>query len=196
MASWWKRHGIAVLALSLLVGTPAAAQPRDLTNPPGTWSPQTDAKVVFPDAAGEYRRTRITEFQRDDWSVNYMRATADGKLASVVTVYFYAWPSGCAPSFAGAIEAMRENNPSARELTNGAAPSPEGGSMAAQAASFAYDTSFDGETRPVTSMVYVYCHPGSRWAIKARSTWLDGIDGAADTAAVLKAIDWPAKLAN
>lgn len=188
--------GGIVVALMLMSAAPATAQPRELPVAPGSWSPPAAASVVFPEAAGAYTRMAVTEYGKADWGVAYKRRSPDSALLSSIDVFFYVADGGCAKEFSGAVTALRERHAGARETERGAAPSPRGGNRRGQLAMFDYVAPFGTAPQPVRSTVYVYCHPGSRWTIKARSTAIGDVDLKAETAGVLAAIGWPAAIAR
>ena len=183
-------------ALMLAMAGSANAQPRALEVPPGSWSPPVEASVDFPDAAGDYRRTTVTEYGDADWGVAYQRRAPDGTLSSSIDVFFYVASGSCKGEFTGAVTALRERNTGARETERGAAPSPRRGDRRGQLAAFSYVAPFGTGPQPVRSTVYVYCHHGSRWTIKARSTAIGDVDLKTETAAVLAAIGWSAAIAR
>jgi len=183
------RLALAAGFASTLAVPAAAQQVREISAPPGPWSPP-GVDVQFPEAAGEYRRGTVRAYGANDWSVSYVRRDANG-LAGLVSVYLYVPQGGCAAEFEGAVAALRNGQRDAREVWRSKAPAPGGAPAdAADHARFMMKATVGGTPAPVVSDVYVYCPQGSRWAIKYRATWPAANDESSAGQAVLGAIDW------
>ncbi|WP_066793975.1 hypothetical protein [Sphingomonas soli] len=176
---------------------PAAATAQTKLNPgPGNWSPPGIA-AIFPETIGDYQRAGVTEIGPRWHSVTYV-LRREGKRANTVSVFLrYADALNCKEEFDSSRSVLATSDPSVTLRKLGAAASPGGKEGAASHASYSLTTKYGTETAvPVTSDVYVYCKPGSRWIIKVRSAWPASQDLSRDTAMLLRAITWPKEVAD
>lgn len=198
MADRTRRVGrpLRLILLSAAGAASAVMAQGDAPSPPAIWSPAIRPAPGFPASAAGYERTRISELGYDDWAVSYRRVLPDGWIASHAVVFLFQSEVGCDKEIDRTWATIIKHRPDARDAVRGVAPSPLGKGPTAQTLSFVYDVKSAEGPRPSRSLMYVYCHPGSRWTIKLRMTHDDDVPGLAETAAILRAIRWPAAFAR
>ncbi|MEZ0242958.1 MAG: hypothetical protein ACAH11_06250 [Sphingomonas sp.] len=182
---------LAMLAAPL-AAMPAAAQPQEIEAPEGPWSPD-GVDAVFPDEIGDYRRVSINSYGAANWSVGYNLWDGD-VLVHSITVYLLTPRGTCQSEMSGSKTALERLNSGAMQLTDGTAAAPSGRPGAALHARYRLPNGFGSMTQAVLSDVYLFCPTGSRFWIKARSTWSEersALEGG--TAEVLHGIKWPAE---
>ncbi|MEZ0242960.1 MAG: hypothetical protein ACAH11_06260 [Sphingomonas sp.] len=195
-------HGLKTLLASLaaalfaLTALPAMAQPREI-EAVGDWTPD-GIDVTFPDRIGEYERVRIVEYGPDDWSAGYTLIRND-KLVNAVTIYVYRTREGesCDDEFRGSQQALTNANMGASLISESQAASPSGTRAGtARIARYSFKAKYDGVQQTVRSDLYLYCKPGTRWWVKARSTWPEREPMENEPAMLMRAIVWPSNVAD
>lgn len=190
---------LTLLAASLL-GSPAAAQGREVTDPPAVWAHKFTG-VHFPSRKDDFVRVQIFEYNDEgsDASVGYDLIRNGRKIASV-TIYIY-------PPFAiGGCENQYEDLKKSifqapyddtRLLSEDRVPSPSGANdRAAYHARFSFAAPFDGQRVPVLSDAYLFCPAGDKWLVAYRATWLKDEVIDKDVIALFRSFDWPDMLDN
>jgi hypothetical protein len=183
-------------ALFALTALPAMAQPHEI-EAVGPWTPP-GVDVTFPDRIGDYERARIVEYGPDDWSAGYT-LIRDNKLVNAVTIYVYRTREGesCDDEYRGSQQALTNANMGATLLSEDSAASPSGRRAGtARIARYGFKARYDGELQTVRSDLYLYCKPGTRWWVKARSTWPEREPMDNEPAMLMRAIEWPSSVAD
>lgn len=195
-----RQFKIVLIAVAILF-TPAAAMaqtgPTKLNPPSGPWT-APNAGVSFPEQIAEYRRVAVTEFDSRNHGVGYV-LDRGGKRLNTITVFVYSLPGRptCQQELDGSSASIKRSNPAALRYIGGTAASPRGKAGAALYSRYLYSADFGGETAvKLTSDLYVYCKPGSEWIVKARTTWPATTDMSGEIAMILRAISWPATVAD
>jgi hypothetical protein len=179
-------------ALLVLALRPAAAQNTEI-KAEGPWeAPGTG--MTFPDIVGGYRRVMIRLTNPDSWSAEYSRIERPETGADII-LYLYAWRAqdDCAGRFDSKRGIVVQLNPSTKLRSEGKAPSPTG-SQADAAMSARYTLNQNGA--PSGLEMYQYCKPGSRWWVSYRASWPVEFPLETEAPALMRALSWPADLAD
>jgi hypothetical protein len=147
-----------------------------------------ESGIAFPEAFGNFRRTRVAAFSPTDVAANYVHRR--GAHETFVTVYLFrpgALPEHRLPV---AIEAIGARSPQAFLWSDG--PFLIGSTPELRA----YKATFKTGIGPNTIMDYLYFAPLGRWTIKVRATLPSTTDIADEREidALVRALPWAAAL--
>lgn len=153
---------------------PAAAQREVVSEGPYLHGP---ARAVLPVAVGEFRRSRIIQYDGEgkDVSASYDLRTPDGRL--LITVYIYPAIAAagetrartCDREFDEANAAISSQHGNVAADERGAAIAVEGvDSALGHRALYRFNSPFDDRVQPLRSEVHLYCYVGGDWLVKYR----------------------------
>jgi hypothetical protein len=209
---------VVVAALSLTAGGPQARpSPAAIQDSLGDYI-HAPSGMTFPLTVGDFRRIRITRFNAEETDIgvgydlilptHYLVSPTQGVAA---TVYVYPAPSLvsigsppevvadarshlCAGEFARRKAELMDAHPGAQLIREGAVlpPGRESGVPGSMAA-YEMEGVFSHQKQQMSSVLYVYCYVGGKWAIEYRfsSPKAVDLDGAIST--FMAALPWTVK---
>ena len=209
---------IARIALCgvILIGAGSAARanyydsPRELD----VMGPYTQAAsgMVFPESVAGFARNGIVRYNSEgtDESADYLLDVAGQEIG--VSVYVYPVPADLGSELAkvlpqadliGALSMLVEQlfadeEQGIVEVHSGAdlldesdiSFSQRGVEYPGNVATFRYNEEFFGRVEKVRSQLYLYPMVAKEWMVKYRVTYPDGVDGAAQLDAFMRALPW------
>jgi len=179
----------AALAMAASTASPTLAQ-GEVVNAPDPYLHKS-VGVAFPEQAGEFERSRVTEFNAEgsDLGVGYFRSDQPGQI----TLYLYpVRDASCDAEFAGTIAAI-EGHPGAKKLQAPALRLGQFPGARQQSARYSIPANAYGYEHPeLVSDAWLGCLPGGKWLIKYRGSFYasdaKAVEGVAER--MFAAIDW------
>ncbi|HEX8224799.1 MAG TPA: hypothetical protein VF605_13355 [Allosphingosinicella sp.] len=191
------------MALAATVGwAPAAAQREVASNDPYVHGP---ARAVFPVEVGEFRRSKLFQYDREgkNVSASYNLATPTGRL--LITVYIYpaaaaapaARPLMCGEEFASANAAISSQHGNAAPIERGVALPAEGVDPSLGHRSvYRFASPFDDRVQEIRSEAHLYCYVGGDWLVKYRVSAPAAVETRGPLEAFLREGPWPGRSAT
>lgn len=203
-------HALAIgIVLTLLPPIDRAAAAPLRIEPKGPYV-HRGTGFVFPEQAGDFRRTSIIEYDDEatDVSAGYSYAVPTPERTTIATVYVYPVPPVADTADPAARKAQqdrfcREHFDTIKaevaekhrstvvvEESKVASPSPNHRQPGLRAA-FTFEDVFRGKEQPLRSEARLFCHVDGQWLIAYRFTAPAGHDLSPDIARLTAALPWP-----
>ena len=186
-------------ALALLLAMPALAQPQDI-DAPGT-VPHAAARAGFPEQVGEFSRSHVLRYGRDDIGANYNLRRGDDFLR--LSVYIYPAPrvprreraAACREVMAGIGREIDLLYPGAQRTESGEAAALQGTEPGLRLRSvhhlrMAIRGGTPEETRRESRL---YCYVGGDWLVKYYASSNAAFDVGEAIEAFLRDSPWPGR---
>ncbi|MEW4448681.1 hypothetical protein [Qipengyuania sp. JC766] len=173
------------------LSTSASAQ-QEIDAPDGPWTHRV-AKAVFPQYAGGFVRTRVTEFNAsgDDVGVGYGLERGDDEL--FITVYLYPAEQGrsCRTEMDDTKAPIVRYEGETELFDRPAPPVPAQSSGEAYHARYTIPANGMRPGSPAfVSDAYLHCPAGGEWMVKVRASWTGEAETFPDLSPLLNAIGW------
>lgn len=201
-----RKMRIAALALLCLIAAPMGAHAQSGPGPidvPGVYV-NAASGMAFPLAVGEFKRSGLYRFDRDerDVSAGYNLLTETSGI--VATVYVYPSPplpagsrtdEARAKACQGELDRRKQEvysyHPGAVLIAEKDVTLPQGGKVhPGKLAIFEFEASFRGERQALHSELYVFCYVAESWAFEYRFTTPKTFDYAGPIADFMRALPW------
>lgn len=201
-------HGMRIAALCLLCLAAAPMTARAQSGPGPIEVPDVYVNaasgMTFPLAVGEFKRSGLFRFDRDerDVSAGYNLLTETSGI--VATVYVYPAPplraggrtaEARAKACQGELDRRKQEiysyRPGAVLISEKDVTLPQGGKVyPGKLATFEFEAPFRGERQALHSELYVFCYVAESWAFEYRFTAPKTFDYAGPIAAFMRALPW------
>ncbi|HEX8262025.1 MAG TPA: hypothetical protein VF547_04030 [Allosphingosinicella sp.] len=192
-------HALVFLAAAAIGLQPLAAQREVVAEGPYLHGP---ARAVLPVAVGEFRRSRIFQYDAEgkDVSASYDLATPNGRL--LITVYIY--PAAAAAGESEAVHCRREFEEANKAVSSQhghVAADERGPAMAVDGidralghrALYRFSSPFDDRVQAIRSEVHLYCYAGGDWLVKYRVSAPAAVETRGPVEAFIRHGPWPGR---